>query len=356
MASTTNASRIEKRRQQRDERRQSVAETVRQAPEVMPAATSASHVATVLSKAAPRELIAEGMIEMPQGGQPRTALYDPVLLAPNPQRGRVVDRGLDELAKTLDEHGQQEPLVARLITDTDRQRWPDAFTQKQVLLILKGHRLYFAQSRSRLRKLRVELMLPDEGEDDLTYSRRGLQRAAIKMMHSQSYDIFDKVNQYRVWLDEFALEKPKDTEVAGYFDVSRTEAQRLRAVSQLDNDVAQRIINSERRPADEIIHIIANRPVHEHEDAWKRFGNLTVSAARRMLSEEKKADTKVEGTGRPRNYVISIRDDDSDIAYIATRLTPQQWKERGGARSFWEAVRKTAHSSKLQDRLSSDLG
>lgn len=356
MASTTNANRVVQRRRQREERRQSVAATVRQSPEVMPTATSASHIATVLSKAVPRELIATGLIEMPQGGQPRTALYDPALLAPNPQRGRVIDRGLDELAKTLDEHGQQQPIVARLITDTDRQRWPDAFTEKQILIILQGHRLYFAQPRSRLRMLRVELMLPDEGEDDLVYGRRGLQRAAIKILHSQGYDIFDKVNQYRIWLDEFSLEKPKDADAAGYFDISRTEAQRLKVVSQLDNTVAQRIINSDRRPADEIIHIIANRPVHEHEDALKRFGNLTVSAARRMLLDEKKADTKVEGAGRPRNYVVSIRDDECDIAYIATSLTPQQWKERGGARSFWEAVRKVAHSSELQDRITSDLG
>lgn len=355
MAQAANASRVERRQQQRDARREAVAATVTQTGDVVPHSPNISHTADVLSRAVPRDLIADGLIEMPQGGQSRTALYDPVLLALNPQRGRVIDRGLDDLARTLDEHGQQEPIVARLITDTDRQRWPEAFSDRQVLLILKGHRLYFSQPRSTLQKLRVELMLPEEGEDDLIYSRRGLQRAAIKMMHSQSYDLFDKVNQYRIWLDEFALEKPKDTDVSGYFDISRTEAQRLKAVSQLDNEVAQGIINAERRPADEIIHIIANRPVHEHEDAWKRFGNLTVAAARRMLSDEKKADTRVEGTGRPRNYVFPIRDDDSDIAYIATRLTPQQWRERGGSRALWESLRKVAHSRELQDRLASDL-
>ena len=99
-----------------------------------------------------------------QQSQPRVAGYDPSLLAPNPQRGRVVDRGLDELASSLDSHGQQEPIVARLITDTDRRRWPDAFTERQRLLILKGHRIHAAQPKTRLSMLRVELMLPEDGE------------------------------------------------------------------------------------------------------------------------------------------------------------------------------------------------
>lgn len=354
MARTANASRVEQRREQRNARRQSVAASVTQSSEVV-AAPNASHTATVLAKAVPRELVADGLIELPQTGQPRTALCDPALLAPNPQRGRVIDRGLDELAQTLDEHGQQEPIIARLVTDTDRKRWPDAVTDRQVLMILDGHRLYFAQPRSRLQKLRVELMLPDEDEDDTTYSRRALQRASIKMMHSQSYDIFDKVNLYRIWLDEFALAKPKKAEIAGYFDISETEAQRLKIVSQLDNSVAQRIINSERRPADEVVYLIANRPVHEHDDAFRRFGQLTVTGARRMLAEEKKADSQVSGAGRPRNYVFPVRGEDSDIAYIATSLTPQQWRERGGASAFWDGMREIVNSRELQDRLREDL-
>ena len=354
MAQTANASRVEQRREQRNTRRKTVAASVVETPEIV-AAPQASHTATVLAQAVPRELVSEGLIELPHSGQPRTALYDPTLLAPNPQRGRVIDRGLDELAQTLDEHGQQEPIIARLVTDTDRKRWPEAFTDRHVLLILKGHRLYFAQSRSLLHKLRVELVLPDEAEDDLTYSRRGLQRTAIKMMHSQSSDIFDKVNQYRIWLDEFALAKPKKADVAGYFDISDTEAQRLKVVSQLDNDVAQRIINAERRPAEEIVYLIANRPVHEHDEALRRFGHLTVTGARRMLAEEKKAGTQVSGAGRPRNYVFPVRSEDSDVAYIATSLTPQQWRDRGGARAFWDAMREIVNSRELQDRLRQDL-
>ncbi len=48
----------------------------------------------------------------------------------------MVDRNLDTLAESLNAHGQQEPIVARLITETDRQRWPDAFSERQILLIL----------------------------------------------------------------------------------------------------------------------------------------------------------------------------------------------------------------------------
>lgn len=305
----------------------------------------------------PGNLIEQGLIEIPQSGQAtRIGLYHPSLLAPNPQRGRVIDRGLDELAATLNEHGQQQPIVARLITETDRKRWPDALDSKQVLLIVQGHRMFFAQPRSQLKMLRVELMLPEEGEDELAYSRRGLRRAAIKMMHSQGYDIFDKVNQYMIWRAEFALEKPKDKDVADYFDISRTEAQRIKTVSQLDQSVAQKIINDDKRPADEIVYMIASRPVHEHEQAYKDFGHLTVASARRLLKDDKKAaDTKVTGAGRPRNYVVSIRDEESDIGYIATSLTADQWRQRGGAKAFWEAISRLAHSRELQDRVDSEL-
>ena len=48
------------------------------------------------------------------------------------------------------------------------------------------------------------------------------------------------MNQYQIWKEEFALEKPKDTEVADYIEISHTEAQRLKVVAQLDPEVAQR--------------------------------------------------------------------------------------------------------------------
>ena len=215
-----------------------------------------------------------------------------------------------------------------------------------------------AQPKSKLKTLRVELMLPHEGEDDLTYSRRALLRASIKMMHSQAYDIFDKVNQYQIWKDEFALEKPKDAEVADYFEISRTEAQRLKVVAQLDPKVAQEIVNSDRRPADEVVFAIANRPVEAHGKAYKEFGHLTVAAVRDLLKEEEGRGTaaKVTGPGRPRNYVLSVRDEESNITYVSTALTPEQWRRRGGAKAFWESIRTLAHSKEIQDRIKSDLG
>jgi hypothetical protein len=317
-----------------------------------------SFAAEVLQRALPREAIERGSITFDGASQPRVAQYDPALLAPNPQRGRIVDRHLDKLAESLDAVGQQETIIARLITETDRQRWPDGFTDRQILLILKGHRIYFAQPKSKLKTLRVELMLPHEGEDDLTYSRRALLRASIKMMHSQAYDIFDKVNQYQIWKDEFALEKPKDAEVAEYFEISRTEAQRLKVVAQLDPEVGQQMINSDRRPADEVVFAIANRPVEEHSKAYKEFGHLTVATVRKLLKEEEArgAAVKVTGAGRPRNYIVPIRDEESNITYVSTALTAQQWKRRGGAKAFWESIRTMAHNKELQDRIRADLG
>lgn len=351
-------SRTELRRQQSLERRQHVAAEVLGDDATALTAPKLSFAADVLQRALPRDAIERGAITFDATAQPRVAQYAPSLLAPNPQRGRVVDRHLETLAESLDAFGQQETIIARLITETDRTRWPDAFNARQVLLILKGHRIYFAQPKSSLKTLRVELMLPQESEDDLAYSRRALLRASIKMMHSQAYDLFDKVNQFQIWKDEFALEKPKDTEVAAYFEISRTEAQRLKVVAQLDDKVAQDIINSDKRPADEVVFAIANRPVEEHRKAYDEFGHLTVAAARKLLKEEegRGATTKVAGPGRPRNYVLPVRDEDSNITYISTALTAEQWKRRGGAKAFWESIRKLAHSREIQDRIQSDLG
>src|SRR5260370_906970 len=104
----------------------------KQAAEVVPDPSRAlrpaqSFAAQTLSQALPRELLDRGLIAFDQHGRPVVATYDPSLLAQNPQRGRLEDRGLDELAASLDEHGQQEPVIARLLTPTDRRRWPEAF-------------------------------------------------------------------------------------------------------------------------------------------------------------------------------------------------------------------------------------
>jgi hypothetical protein len=346
----------EKRRQQTDERRKAVAATIVTTPDQQSTARM-SFLAETFAKVFPQDALERGLISR-QVGQSPIGLYHPSLLAPNPQRGRVVDRELDVLASSIDQYGQQEPIVARLVTPTDRARWPKHFTDTQMLLILKGHRLYFAQPKSKLSMLKVELMLPLEDEDDLSYSRRALRRASIKLMHSQGYDIFDKVNQYDVWRQEFSLEQPKDTEVAAYFDISRSEAQRLKIVATLDHVVAQDIINGEYRPADEVIVAIANRPPEEQRVAYKQFGQMTVAEVRKFLKEGKPTppESKVTGAGRPRNFVLAIKDEGTAITFISTGLTALQWKRRGGAKAFWEEVRKLVNRKEIQDRLKDDLG
>lgn len=344
----------ERRQKQSDERRNQTAAGAN-ATAVGPAI---SFMAATLMQALPRPLVEAGAIDFNPNGQPKVAAYDPALLAPNPQRGRIIDRDLDVLAASLDEHGQQEAIVARLIMPTDRRRWSEHFTDRQLLLILNGHRIYYAQPKTKLRLLRVELLLPEEGEDEVNYSRRALRRASIKLMHSQSYTIFDKVNGYMVWRDEFALAQPKDADVAAYFDISRSEAQRLKVVAQLDEQVAQEIINSDRRPADEVVVAIANRPPNEQRAAYDSFGQLTVTAVRKLLKKESPGipAAKVTGPGRPRNYVFAMHDDDALVSYISTPVTALEWQRRGGAKAFLKALHELLDRKDVQERLTKELG
>lgn len=349
--------RAERLRQQANDRRKLKAAEVLGTDAGQAVAPRQSFGAQVLNQALPLDLVRNGQISIDPQGRPQVAAYDPSLLAPNPQRGRVVDRGLDELAQSLDAHGQQEPVLARLITATDRERWPDGFGKDQILIILKGHRIFHALPQTKLKKVCVELMLPAEGESDVSFARRALQRASVKMMHSQGYDIFDKVNLYQIWKSEFALEKPKDADIADYFEISRPEAQRLKVVSTLDPKLAQEIINADRRPADEVVFHIANRPPQEQREAFKRYGHMTVSDMRRALTEERSPPAaKVTGAGRPRNYVFAVRTDESPLTYISTELSPLQWKHRGGARAFWKAIQELGNSREVQARLKEDLG
>lgn len=356
MAQSPTASKAEARRQRTLERRQKTIETVARGAEIVPRGAP-SFLAQVQSQALPMELVRQGRIVVHQQGPATVALYDPALLAPNPQRGRLVDERLEELAASLDAHGQQEAIVARLITPTDRKRFPEAFHEQHVLLILKGHRLHAAQPKSRLSLLKVEVMPPVEGEDDLAYGRRALRRAGIKMMHSQEYTLLDKVNLFDIWRREYAIEQPKKSQIASYFEISDTEAQRLKVVAQLDEKVAQDIFNSDRRPADELIYMIANRPPEEHRQAYERLGDLTVASARKVLKEEDETPrAKVTGSGRPRNYFLSIRNEESGIAYISTSLTARAWQRRGGANAFWNELRKLVNDRDVQERLQNDLG
>jgi hypothetical protein len=352
---TAQLSKAELRRQQTLERRKQTAAEVID-PSAVSVRSTQSFAAQTLTQALPRELMDRGLIAFDQQGRPLVAAYDPSLLAPNPQRGRLEDRGIDELAASLNEHGQQQPIIARLITPTDRRRWPDGFRNDQIVVILHGHRIHAAQPRTKLEKLRVELMLPEEGESDVEYIRRGLRRASVKMMHSQGYDIFDKVHLYMIWREEFALPEPKDAQVAKYFEISRTEAQRVKAVANLDPAVREDILKMERRPADEVVFTIANRPVDQQRDAYRRFGSLTVSALRKIQQlESPKVPPALLPAGRPRNYMLSITDDECEIVAISTRLTPQQWKRRGGARAFWHALKKLPGDSELRQKIHDDL-
>lgn len=347
-------SKAEVRRQQTLERRKQTAAGVETAVSVRP---TQSFAAQTLSQALPQELLQRGLISFDQGGRPFVAEYDPMLLAPNPQRGRLADRGLEELAASLNEHGQQQPIIARLLTPTDRRRWPEAFRPDQIILILHGHRIFAAQPKSKLEKLRVELMLPTEKETDVEYMRRGLRKASVKMMHSQSYDIFDKVHLYMIWREEYALPEPKDAQVAKYFEISRTEAQRVKTVAALDPEVRDDILRAERRPAEEVIFTIANRPPEQHRDAYRRFGTMTVSALRQLQQLEGKAETPkiTAAAGRPRNFVLMIPEKESPIATITTHLTPKEWNRRGGARAFWLELKKLAGSKEVREHLQGDL-
>ena len=82
-----------------------------------------------------------------------------------------------------------------------------------------------------------------------------------------------------------------------------------------------------------------------------------MTAARTLAKEEKlqKLESPIQGSGRPRNYSVSVRIDGSPILAISTSLSAQQWKKKGGAKAFWECLRKISHSKELQERLKDDL-
>lgn len=346
----------EQRHQQTlERRRQNAADAVAAQGGASPATSHLPAPAQAFLAVVSQDLLRAGRVAFDPDGQPKVALYDPALLAPNPQRGRVIDRGLDELAESLSREGQQEPVVARLITPTDRRRWPDVFRPEQLLLILQGHRVYHAQPKSTLAMLRVELMLPEADETDVAYSRRALRRASVKMMHSQGYDIFDKVNLFLVWRQEFAIEQPKHDDVAEYFQISRSEAQRVQAVAGLDEDVAREIQRAERRPADEVVFTIANRPREEHRDAYRRYGHQTVAAVRALERSMSPTQAQAIGPGRPHNYVFRVGEG-SPFTCLSTALTPQEWQRRGGAKAFWNAVRDLVNDKSVQERIERDLG
>jgi len=326
--------------------------------EIVAARPTLSSAAKSMQQALPAELLREGAIEYDAQGQPKVAWYDARLLAPSPQRGRIVDRNLDKLASSLDAHGQQEAILGRLITETDRMRFPGHFEESQRLVILKGHRIYFALSRAMTRrKLRVELLLPEDGESEQDYIRRAFVRASIKLMHSEAYTILDKVNLYERWIEEFSLSAPNDSDTARHFEISHDEARRLRVVAKLDTTVAQAILNSEHVPADEVIYQIASRPAAEQQATFERFGRLSVAAVRRLLKEEKAPpDTKVMGRMDARPFMFAFKDESSSFRAISTDTSAREWRKRGGAQAFLRELRTLLNDPKIQRQLQGELG
>lgn len=85
---------------------------------------------------------------------------------------------------------------------------------------------------------------------------------------------------------------------------------------------------------------------------------MTVAAARKLLRlhEGGKPAAPISSAGRPRNYVLPVRLDDSEITYVSTGLTAQQWRRKGGAKAFWDAIRALVNRKDIQERLEHDLG
>lgn len=356
MSDPTVSPQAAKRQQQREQRRADAAALAgASGPPPGPIAPRLTHQAQVLHSAFPPDLIREGKIER-QAGPGNRGYFEPALFARNPQHGRTVSRIVDHLAQSFDAHGQQEPILARLINEEDRQLWPNEIDQSVLFLIVDGHQRCAAVAASSLERVWAEIVLPDEGESPIEYRRRCLTLSSIKMMQSQAYDIFDKVNQVKIWMAEFGVPQlPTKRELAETFHISPTEAQRIRTVTRLASAVEQRIRDLENKPADEVIAMIASFPEAEQVDAYERLGRLPVSQARRVLKEDRAPETPARYVGRPRNYTYRLRDPDSDIVAVVTRLTPEQWKAKGGTRHFWQSIQEIGHSREHQDRLKSDL-
>jgi len=346
----------EKRQQQREQRRAKAAALASGSDtEVLSATPRLSHEAQVVKLAFPPALIQEGRITR-QSGQTNRGHFAPELFAANPQHGRTVSRIVEQLARSFDAHGQQEPILARLITASDRKLWPEAAGRSQLFFIIDGHQRCAAIPSSTLDQLWAEVVLPEDGESEVDYRRRCLTMASIKMMQSQAYDVFDKVQQVKIWMAEFGVPQlPSKRELAKTFHISATEAQRIRTVTRLDPKVESKIKEAQAKPADEVIAMIANFPLEGQLSAYERLGKLPVSQARALLKREKQASLTSKAPGRPHNYVYRINDPESDIVSIITRLTPEQWKAKGGTSHFWQSVQKIGHSREHQDRLKADL-
>ena len=151
----------------------------------------------------------------------------------------------------------------------------------------------------------------------LDYARRALRRASIKVMHSQAYDIFDKVNQYMVWREEFSL-----AEAQGQRDRRLFRDQPHRSPAGED----RRAAGAGRRPEDHQRRTASGRRSglpHRQPAAARAPGRLQAVRAASPLPPpagspgvtiRANRTVRCSGAGRPRNYVLSVRDENSDLA------------------------------------------
>lgn len=316
-----------------------------------------SLAAEALHHALPHDLVEQGLIAYESGRQPKVVQYDPSLLAPNPQRGRLVYQHLRDKATSLATDGQQEPIVARLLLPEDRETFPDAFTEEQRLVIVTGHSIFYAQPKSSLDKLAVELMLPDAGENAQAYRRRCLKRATIKLLHSQEYTIVDKANQFLIWCREMGAATPKLSHIMRQFAISKSEAHRIATVAKLEEGTLEKIVNTDVPIADEVIYHIANHAPEEQSAAFKRFSDLPVARVRALVHREGETDVADRPhPGRPRNFQLRLPANDGLIAAIQTQLTPDQWRDHGGADALFKELTRLLNDPDLHDRVERELG
>lgn len=345
--------RQEQRLQKRRERQQQTGQQILHAqPEVIERSVPVR--VQYLQKAWPVELVREGRIEVLQG-EPQRARYDLALFAENPQHPRVIDENIEVLQDSLREEGQKEPVLARLLTELDRQRWGEDLSSDCILVLLDGRRRYRAAKGAGLEQLLTELILPEEGEEEVDYVRRCLRRVAIEMMHSQAWTILDKVNMCLIWGKEHGIEQLKTADIIASLGASKTEASFITTVAyKLHPPVRDRILSLPAPPADEVIYKIARRPAPEQMATFQHYHRLSAAAVRRIESAQQK-QLAAPRAGHPGNYTLQIDSKDAPFLSIATSLTAKQWKKRGGSKAFWDSLRTLLEEQSIQQQVDQDL-
>jgi len=248
--------------------------------------------------------------------------------APIPARPRRRPAGLDELAASLMHTGSRKQSFARLITPTDRDGGRMLFPQSSYFSSSRDTGLFYAQPKTTLKISGLELNAPARRGGRPGLCPQGASSHRRQMMHSQGYDIFDKVNLYDIWRQEFTLEKPRTRTLPP----TRHQPQRSPAHQDcrpLDPAVAQEIINADRRPADEVVFFIANRP-RGAQGRLRAVWHLTVAAVRKLDKDGQSgrlASPSRALAGRATTSSSSAMKN-ADIISLSTTLTPMQWKAK----------------------------